>query len=55
MVVKIKEQNTKKCVLKGKLKFENYKKCLQETQLDNKIKYLKINSIGSLIKTINQY
>ena len=27
---------TKKCVIK-KLKFENYKNCLEETQLENKI------------------
>ena len=31
---------TKKCVLKRKLKFENYKNWLEATQLDNKIKYL---------------
>ena len=26
--------------MKRKLKFENYKKCLEATQLDNKINYL---------------
>ena len=32
MVVKIKKQkNTKKCVIKRKLKYENYKKCLEAT------------------------
>ena len=40
-VVKIKKQKSqKKCVIKIKLKFENYKNCLEATQLDNKIKYL---------------
>ena len=34
MVVKIKKgQGTKKCALKRKLKFENYKNCLETTQL----------------------
>ena len=37
---------TKKCVLKRKLKFENYKNCLEATQLDNKIKYLEKNKIN---------
>ena len=30
---------TKKCDMK-KLKFENYKNCLEATQIDNKINYL---------------
>ena len=30
----------KMCVMKRKLKFENYKNCLEATQLDNKMKYL---------------
>ena len=33
-------KGTKKCDIKRKLKFENYKKCLEATQLDNKINYL---------------
>ena len=32
-----KAKDTKKCVIKRKLKFENYKNCLEATQLDNKI------------------
>ena len=40
-----KAKDTKKCVIKRKLKFENYKTCLKATQLDNKIKYLEINKI----------
>ena len=46
-----KAKGTKKCVRKRKLKFENYKICLEATQLDNKMNYLekKIN-IDSLKK-----
>ena len=32
---------TKKCVIKRELKLENYKNCLEMTQLDNWIKKLK--------------
>ena len=35
-----KAKSTKKCLIERKLKFENYKNCLESTQLDNKIKYL---------------
>ena len=35
-----KAKSTKKCVMKRKLKFKNYKNCLEATQLDNKIKNL---------------
>ena len=37
---------TKKCVIKRKLKFENYKNCLKATQLENKINYLEKNKIN---------
>ena len=41
-IVKINEQKANKtCVIKRKIKFENYKNCLQATQLENKIKELK--------------
>ena len=30
-----KEKGTKKCVIKRKLKFGNYRNCLETTQLDN--------------------
>ena len=43
-VVKIKGQ--KKCVIKRKLKFENYKNCLEGTRLDNKLNYLEKNEIN---------
>ena len=32
-----KAKGTKKCVIKKKLKFENYKNCLEATQLQNQI------------------
>ena len=34
-----KGKDAKKCVIKRKLKFENYKSCLEATQLENKINY----------------
>ena len=37
---------TKQCVLKRKLKFENFKNCLEATHLDNKIKYIENNKIN---------
>ena len=50
-----KGKGTKKCVIKRKLKFENYKNCLEATQLESKINYLEKNKIdiGSLKKIIN--
>ena len=38
-----KAKGTKKCSIKRKVKFENYRNCLKVTQLDNKIKYLEKN------------
>ena len=38
-----KAKDTKKCVIKRKLKFENYKNCLEANQLYNKINYLEKN------------
>ena len=35
-----KAKDTKKCVIKRKLKFENYINSFEPTQLDNKRKYL---------------
>ena len=35
-----KANDTKKCIMKRKLKFENYKNCLDATQLDNYINFL---------------
>ena len=36
-----KAKDTKKCAIKRKVEFENYKICLEATQLENKINYLK--------------
>ena len=45
-----KAKGTKKCVIKIKLKFENYETYLEATQLENKINHLekKKNNVGSL-------
>ena len=37
----LKAKDTKKCVIKRKLKFENFKNCLERTQLENEINHLK--------------
>ena len=34
---------TKQCAIKGKRKFENYRRCLEVAQLENKINYLEKN------------
>ena len=48
-----KAKGTKKCVIKRKLKFENYKSCLEATQLDNKMKYLVKNK--SILRTQQRF
>ena len=40
MVVKIKKQKPLKSVIKRKLKFGNYKNCLEVTQIENKINHV---------------
>ena len=48
-----KAKGTKKCVLKRKLEFENYKNRLEATQLENKINHLeKIELIQTVLKKI---
>ena len=43
IVVKIKKaKDTKKFVIKTKLKFESYQNCLEATQRDSKINYTEI-------------
>ena len=44
-MVKIKKWKEKKYVIKRKLKFEDYKSCLEGTQLENKINHLEKNKI----------
>ena len=41
-----KAKSTKKCVMKRKLKFENYKNCLEATLFKTKINYLEKNEIN---------
>ena len=38
-----KAEGTKKCVMKRKVKFEDYKNFLEANQLENKINYLEKN------------
>ena len=40
-----KAKDTKKYVIKRRLKFENYKSCLEATQIENKINYLEKDKI----------
>ena len=40
-----KAKDTKRSVIKIKLKFEDYKNCLEATQLENKINHLEKNEI----------
>ena len=45
-IIKIeKKKINKNLTLRLRLKIENYKKCLESTQLDNKINYLEKNKI----------
>ena len=47
--------NEKACVIKRNLKFKNYKNCLEETQLEKKIKYLEKNkTVKASIKKIHK-
>ena len=41
-----KSKGTRKCAIKRKLKFENYKNRLRATQLENKIKHLEKTKIN---------
>ena len=41
-----KAKSTKRCVIKRELKFENYKSCLEATQLENEINYPEKNEIN---------
>ena len=41
-----KAKDTKACAIKIKLKFQNYKNCLEATQLDRKISYIEKNDIN---------
>ena len=48
-----KAKGTEKCVMKRRLKFQNYKNCLEATQPDSKINYLeKIKLTQIVLKKI---
>ena len=40
-----KAKGTKKCVIKRKLKFQDYKNCLEAAQIERKMNYLEKKSI----------
>ena len=42
-----KVKDTKMCVIKRKLKFKDYKKCLKVSQIENKINYLEKKEIDA--------
>ena len=44
-MMKIKKQNAQKSVIKRKLKFQDYKNCLEAAQIENKINHLEKNKI----------
>ena len=39
-------KSTKKCIIKEKLKFEDYENCLESAQIKNKISHLQKNKIA---------
>ena len=41
MKVKKNKKRTKKCVIKRRLKFQDYKNCLEAAQTENKVNHLK--------------
>ena len=45
-----KAKGTKMCVIKRKLKFQNYKNCLEATLLENKTNHLEKNQIYIVLK-----
>ena len=45
--MKIKRQKAQKSVIKRKLKFKDYKKCLKASQIENKINYLEKKNIDA--------
>ena len=44
-----KAKGTNKCAIKRKLKFENFKNCLEATQLENKKNYLQENKFTLIV------
>ena len=44
--MKMKKRKAKKCAIKRKLKFQDYKNCLEAVQVENKIYHLQKNKIN---------
>ena len=44
-----KQRAQKKCLIKRKLKFDNYKNCLEATQLENKTDHLEKIKLTSIV------
>ena len=42
----LRPKGTKRCIIKRKLKFEDYKLCFQATRLENKINHLEKNKLN---------
>ena len=47
--MKIKKADTKKCVIKRKLKFQDYENCLVAGQIENKINHSEKNKIDDYL------
>ena len=48
-----KAKGTKKCLIKRKIKFENYRNCFEATQPENEMNYLEKNKInGDILKNV---
>ena len=53
MAVKIKKKRWKNVCHKKKLKFDDYKTCLEETEIENKINHLEKHKI--FIDSLNEF
>ena len=47
-----KAKGAKKCVVKGKLKFQDYENCLRATKIENEINYLEKKTFNLVLKKI---
>ena len=47
-----KAKGTKKCVMKGKLKFQYYENCLRATRIENEINYLEKKTFNLVLRKI---
>ena len=51
MIIKKKKKDAKKCVIKQKIKFEDYKHCLEVTELGKEIIHQEKNKINTKQKS----